>query len=60
MPAVFVGGQAMPVLFSGLTPGIAGLWQIDVMIPNDAPTGTALTLSVEFAQLNSQITVAVQ
>ena len=60
MPAVFVGGQAMPVLFSGLTPGIAGLWQIDVMIPNNAPTGTALTLSVEFAQLNSQITVAVQ
>jgi uncharacterized protein (TIGR03437 family) len=42
-----------------LTPGAAGLWQVDIALPNDAPTGSALTLSVEFAQFGSQTTVAV-
>jgi uncharacterized protein (TIGR03437 family) len=58
-PAVVLGGKQLPVLFSGLTPGIAGLWQIDVALPADAPTGSAMTLSVEFAQFNAQTTVAV-
>lgn len=40
IPAVSIGGVAAPdVLFSGLTPGSIGLYQIDVVIPQDAPSG---------------------
>jgi len=36
-----------PPIFSGLTPGIVGLYQVNVSVPADAPTGTqALTLSI--------------
>ena len=38
-PTVTIGGVAGQVLFSGLTPGSIGLYQLDVVIPQDAPTG---------------------
>jgi uncharacterized protein (TIGR03437 family) len=59
MPNVFLGGQQMRVLFSGLTPGAAGLWQIDIAIPGDGPTGSALPLVVESGLRSNSITVAV-
>jgi uncharacterized protein (TIGR03437 family) len=59
MPNVFLGGQQMQVLFSGLTPGAAGLWQIDIAIPADGPTGSALTLVVDSGLRSNSITVAV-
>ncbi len=59
LPAVYLADRQLPILFSGPTPGIAGLWQLDVALPNDAPTGTLLTLTVAYAQLSSQVTVAV-
>jgi uncharacterized protein (TIGR03437 family) len=58
-PKVSLGAQQLAVLFSGLAPGIAGLWQIDVMIPNDTPAGNALPLTVESSLMSNQITVAV-
>jgi type 1 glutamine amidotransferase len=36
-PAVFVGGARAPVFFSGLTPGLVGVYQINASIPADAP-----------------------
>jgi uncharacterized protein (TIGR03437 family) len=39
MPAVTIGNVTAPVLFSGLTPGSIGLYQIDVTVPQDAPIG---------------------
>jgi uncharacterized protein (TIGR03437 family) len=38
-PTVTIGGVAAQVLFSGLTPGSIGLYQIDVVVPPNAPAG---------------------
>jgi uncharacterized protein (TIGR03437 family) len=38
-PAVTIGGAAATVLFSGLAPGNAGLYQIDVTIPAGVSNG---------------------
>jgi uncharacterized protein (TIGR03437 family) len=38
-PTVTLGGVAGKVLFSGLTPGSIGLYQIDVQVPQNAPAG---------------------
>jgi uncharacterized protein (TIGR03437 family) len=39
-PTTTIGGSAATVLFSGLTPGSIGLYQVNVAVPSDAPTGT--------------------
>jgi uncharacterized protein (TIGR03437 family) len=46
LPNVFLGGRQLTVLYNGLAPGFAGVWQIDVTIPPDAPTGPDLALTV--------------
>jgi len=46
MPNVFLQGVQLPVTYSGLAPGFAGLWQINVRLPVDAPTGPSLVLTV--------------
>lgn len=38
-PTVTIAGETAQVLYSGLTPGSIGLYQIDVVIPADAPSG---------------------
>jgi uncharacterized protein (TIGR03437 family) len=43
---VTVGGRAARVLFAGLTPGTIGLYQINVEIPSDSPTGDAVPVVV--------------
>jgi uncharacterized protein (TIGR03437 family) len=46
-PAVTIGGVTAPVQFSGLAPGFVGLYQVNVTVPSDAPTGTQpLKLSI--------------
>ncbi|MEP6960706.1 MAG: putative Ig domain-containing protein [Acidobacteriota bacterium] len=41
-----VGGRAAEVLFSGLTPGSIGLYQVNIRIPDDAPIGAAVEVTV--------------
>ena len=42
MPQVFINAGFVPsgdVQWSGLAPGFAGLWQINVQVPSNAPPG---------------------
>jgi minor extracellular serine protease Vpr len=46
-PTVTIGGSPTGFIFSGLAPTFVGLYQVNVSIPSDAPTGTqALKLSI--------------
>ena len=47
MPVVMIGGQPAQVIFSGLSPGSAGLYQIDVTIPSGLTPGSQpLTVAI--------------
>jgi uncharacterized protein (TIGR03437 family) len=38
-PTVTIGGVAAQVTFSGLAPGYVGLYQVNAVVPSNAPTG---------------------
>ncbi len=47
-PEVTIGGRPATVLFSGLAPGNVGLYQVNVVVPEDAPAGVQpLQLSIQ-------------
>lgn len=48
LPTVTIGGVEVTVLFAGLTPGFAGLAQINLQLPEGLPQGEPLTLMVQF------------
>jgi uncharacterized protein (TIGR03437 family) len=59
IPSVTVGGKAAPVAFSGLAPGTAGVYQIDVQIPVGAPLGDAVPVVVSMnGTASNTVTVA--
>ena len=59
-PTVTIGGVAAGVEFSGLAPGFVGLWQLNVRIPANAPTGNAVPLVVSGGgRTGNQTTVAI-
>lgn len=45
-PAVQVGGKPVSVLFSGIAPGFAGLYQIDFQIPMGVTEGDSVPITV--------------
>ncbi len=47
IPQVRIGGKVAQVLFSGLAPGIVGLYQVNVIVPADSPTGTDVDLTIQ-------------
>ena len=59
-PEVTIGGVAATVTFSGLAPGFVGEYQVDVQIPQGAPSGSAVpvTLSINGVQSNT-VSIAV-
>ena len=60
-PSVIIGGLPAVVSYSGLAPGLVGLYQVNVQVPNNAPTGDAVNLAITVGSLTSNtVTVAVQ
>ena len=57
---VTVGGRAAAVAFAGLTPGFAGLFQVNATLPTDAPAGDAIPVVASVGVAASQVvTIAV-
>lgn len=59
--SVSIGGVSAPAIFSGLSPGFVGLYQVNVQVPLNAPAGNAVpvVLSIGGAASNT-VTIAVQ
>jgi len=60
MPIVYLGGRQMQVAFSGLAPGFAGLWQINVALPPDVPTGNEMELTVVSGLASNKLDISVR
>jgi len=61
MPKVSVGGVDAPVIYSGLAPGLVGLYQIDALVPAGAPSGSTVPLLFTIGSATSNtVTIAVQ
>lgn len=63
MPTVLVGGITAPVAFAGQAPGFPGVFQVNIMIPQNAPTGSSVSLVVKSADgsvTSNSATIAVQ
>jgi len=58
-PNVFLSGRQLAVAYSGLAPGLAGVWQLDVALPADAPTGPDLVLTVALGAGEHSVPVTV-
>jgi len=60
-PTVSIGGVNALVTFSGLTPGIAGLYVVDVQVPAGTGSGDAIPVVLTIAGVVSNtVTIAVQ
>jgi uncharacterized protein (TIGR03437 family) len=46
IPLVLIGGKPARVLFSGLAPGLVGVFQVNVEVPADAATGDSVSVVV--------------
>ncbi len=61
LPQVSVGNIAAPVTFSGLAPGFAGLYQVNVQIPAGVPAGNAVPIVLTSNGVSSNtVTIVVQ
>lgn len=45
-PTVSLGGMSLPVLYAGLAPGEVGVYQINVTVPANTPTGLSQPLTI--------------
>ncbi len=60
-PRVWLGGVEQAVLFAGLTPGLVGVDQVNVLIGADAPVGPAIALEVRVGDaVSNRSTVALE
>ena len=60
-PSITLGGTPAPVSFAGQAPGFVGLNQVNFQIPNTAPTGDAVAISLTIAGIKSNTaTIAIQ
>ncbi len=60
LPMVTIGGIPAIIEYSGLAPGYVGLWQVNVRLPANAPTGNAVPVILSLdGRTSNQTTVAV-
>jgi uncharacterized protein (TIGR03437 family) len=60
-PTVSIGGGDATVLFSGLSPGFVGLYQVNIQIPPTAPSGNAVPVILTIGGVQSNTaTIAIQ
>jgi len=58
---VTIGGQPAQVLFAGLAPGFAGLYQVNIVVPAGIPSGVNVPVVLTTAGFSSApVTVAIQ
>lgn len=60
LPALDIGSASAQVLFSGLTPGSIGLYQINLQVPNEAPGGPATALNIRTGNVTVSSIVAIR
>ncbi|MGH9784272.1 MAG: hypothetical protein ACRD88_08800, partial [Terriglobia bacterium] len=57
---VTIGGITTNAAFSGLSPGFAGLYQVDVQVPAAVPPGSAVPLVITVGgKQSNQVTIAI-
>jgi uncharacterized protein (TIGR03437 family) len=60
-PVVTIGSVAAPISFSGLAPGLVGVYQVNADVPLNAPTGNAVTMVLTMnGAVSNPVTVAIQ
>ena len=58
---VVLGGAELPAAFAGLTPGLIGLYQVNVLLPTGMPPGLYLPFYLKQAgAVSNAVTVAIQ
>jgi uncharacterized protein (TIGR03437 family) len=59
-PEVTIGGVPAVVDFSGMAPGFAGLYQVNVKVPDDAPGGDDVPLKITIGGASDTATIAIR
>jgi uncharacterized protein (TIGR03437 family) len=60
---VTIGGERADVLFSGLTPGFTGLYQVNARVPQNTPIGDTVPLVLRMGEAGppgNTVTMAVE
>lgn len=60
LPSVTIGGITANVSFSGVVPGYAGFYQLNITIPLNAPTGDQVPLVVTSGASSDTVGLAIQ
>jgi len=60
-PSVTVGGISATTQFSGLAPGLVGVYQVNIQVPSNAPVGGAIPIVLQVGQsASNSVTIAIQ
>jgi uncharacterized protein (TIGR03437 family) len=58
-PSVTIGGMQLPLSYYGLAPGEVGVYQINVRVPANVPTGISVPLAISQGNYTSSMPVRV-
>lgn len=58
-PKITLGGVTLPVSFAGLTPGLIGVYQVNLLVPRSVPLGFDIPLRIEQSTTATTVPVRV-